>query len=141
MVYENPAAATPPYSNWLQRVGAWLIDYMIIVVVYLVGFAIVAATRSGALIFLFILAALGVAIYNRWYLMGSTGQSWGKKALNIKLVSEATGEPIGPVMAFVRDIAHIVDGIICDIGYLFPLWDAKRQTLADKIMSTVVVDV
>ena len=25
------------------------------------------------------------------------------------------------------------------VGYLFPLWDAKRQTLADKIMRTVVV--
>jgi len=33
--------------------------------------------------------------------------------------------------------AHIIDGLICNIGYLFPLWDAKRQTIADKIMSTV----
>jgi uncharacterized RDD family membrane protein YckC len=32
-----------------------------------------------------------------------------------------------------------VDGIICYIGWLFPLWDAKKQTLADKIMGTVVV--
>jgi hypothetical protein len=32
-----------------------------------------------------------------------------------------------------------VDSIICYVGYLFPLWDQQRQTLADKIMSTVVV--
>jgi hypothetical protein len=32
-----------------------------------------------------------------------------------------------------------VDTIICYIGWLFPLWDAKRQTIADKIMSTVCV--
>ena len=31
----------------------------------------------------------------------------------------------------------VVDAIICYIGYLFPLWDPKRQTLADKIMTTV----
>ena len=42
-------------------------------------------------------------------------------------------------MAFVRDLAHIVDSVICYIGYLFPLWDARRQTFADKIMSTVVL--
>ncbi len=29
--------------------------------------------------------------------------------------------------------------MICYIGYLFPLWDQKRQTLADKIMHSVVV--
>ncbi|MDQ1423726.1 MAG: hypothetical protein QOD72_1224, partial [Acidimicrobiaceae bacterium] len=34
--------------------------------------------------------------------------------------------------------AHVADSIICGIGYLFPLWDVKRQTLADKIMKTVV---
>ena len=44
-------------------------------------------------------------------------------------------------MAFVRDIAHILDSIICGlpIGWLWPLWDAKRQTWADKVMKTVVV--
>jgi hypothetical protein len=31
-----------------------------------------------------------------------------------------------------------VDSIICFVGYLFPLWDPKRQTIADKIMTTVV---
>jgi uncharacterized RDD family membrane protein YckC len=57
----------------------------------------------------------------------------------VKLVKESTGEPVGMLLAFVRDIAHIVDSIICYIGWLFPLWDTKRQTLADKIMSTVVL--
>ena len=42
-------------------------------------------------------------------------------------------------MAFLRDLAHFVDAVICYVGFLFPLWDSKRQTLADKIVSTVVV--
>ena len=37
--------------------------------------------------------------------------------------------------------AHGVDAIICYVGFLFPLWDAKRQTIADKIMSTVCVPI
>ena len=59
--------------------------------------------------------------------------------LNLRLVSEETGQPIGMLMAFVRDICHIIDGIICYVGFLFPLWDSKRQTLADKIVKTVVI--
>ena len=68
-----------------------------------------------------------------------TGQAWGRKALGIRLVGQATGQPIGAGAAFVRDLAHVVDSIICGIGYLFPLWDAQRQTLADKVCKTVVV--
>jgi uncharacterized RDD family membrane protein YckC len=88
---------------------------------------------------IFSILALAVVIYNRWIQAGKTGQSWGKKVLGIRLVSEQTGQPIGAGMAFLRDICHFVDGIICYIGFLFPLWDAKKQTLADKIMNTIVV--
>jgi RDD family len=37
-------------------------------------------------------------------------------------------------MAFVRDICHALDTLTFYIGWLFPLWDPKRQTFADKIM-------
>ena len=57
--------------------------------------------------------------------------------MNFKVVSERTGQPIGFAMSLVRQLAHFWTRIICYIGYLFPLWDHKRQTLADKIMSTV----
>jgi hypothetical protein len=40
-------------------------------------------------------------------------------------------------MSLVRQIAHYVDQIVCCVGYLWPLWDKKRQTLADKIVGTV----
>ena len=99
------------------------------------------ATGSAAIYFLFVIIGIAVTAYNRWYMAGKTGQSWGKKALHLSLISESTGQPIGAGMAFVRDIAHIVDSIICYVGWLFPLWDSKRQTLADKIMKTVVIPV
>jgi len=84
------------------------------------------------------LATLGLQIYNRWILQGRTGQSWGKQALKLRLLSESTGQPIGAGMAFVRDLAHIVDSLACYLGWLWPLWDAKRQTFADKLVKTVV---
>ena len=124
------------YANWIQRVAAYLIDLAPPVILLLVLVRIdVALTVIGWLL------ALGWIAYNRWYLGGTTGQSVGKKALNICLVREDTWQPIGILMAFVRDVCHLVDSVVCYVGFLFPLWDAKRQTLADKIVRTVVVPV
>jgi uncharacterized RDD family membrane protein YckC len=83
------------------------------------------------------LVALAYTIWNFGYRQGNTGSSVGKSMQKFKVVSEVTGQPLGFGMSFVRQLAHIVDAAICYIGFLFPLWDAKRQTLADKIMTTV----
>jgi uncharacterized RDD family membrane protein YckC len=132
----DPYAAIPTtnlYANWGQRVLAYLVDVAPIVILELIFF------RIFVIYLLVLLASVGWTIYNRWYKAGTTGQSLGKRVLNLRLVSEQTGEPIGMLMAFVRDICHLVDAIICYVGFLFPLWDAKRQTLADKIVKTVVI--
>ena len=41
-------------------------------------------------------------------------------------------------MNFVRQLCHYIDGILY-LGYLWPLWDYKRQTFSDKIMTTLVI--
>ena len=123
------------YANWGQRVGAYLIDYVPIFVLELIGII----SRNAFVWLLFILASLAWWIYNRCIQAGRTGQSLGKRTLHLRLISENTGEPIGGGMAFARDICHILDSLACYIGWLFPIWDAKRQTFADKIISTVVV--
>ncbi len=83
-------------------------------------------------------AAFGWSIYNRWFLAGRTGQTIGKRVARTWLVSQTTGRPVGPLDAFLRDLLHVLDGFGY-IGYLWPLWDEERQTLADKIAQTVVV--
>jgi uncharacterized RDD family membrane protein YckC len=150
------------YTPWLKRVGAWVIDSLPVFILSGVGQGLMYATgenncvsTSGdnsyygvactsqpsalglILAFVFGLAALAFAVWNYGYRQGTTGSSIGKSVLKFKVVSEKTGQPIGFGLSIVRQLAHFVDAIICYIGYLFPLWDSKRQTLADKIMSTV----
>ncbi len=139
-------APSTDYASWIHRVGAYLIDSLVTapfaILAVVLGRDTDAATGAptlNAMYFVFIALALVLSGYNRWYLAGRTGQSWGRKALSIRLVGEQTGQPIGPLLAFARDLAHFVDSVICYVGYLFPLWDKKRQTLADKIVKTVVV--
>ncbi|MGI3783463.1 MAG: RDD family protein, partial [Janthinobacterium lividum] len=84
------------------------------------------------------LGAFGLSIYNHYFLAGRTGQSYGKRVMKIWLVGRSTGRPIGPFDAFLRGLLHILDAYGY-VGYLWPLWDDERQTLADKLAQTVVV--
>lgn len=149
------------YASWGKRVGANLIDSipaLVYTVVFMIGYVNVIMSMitsvqgsgtyspdfSGLTVWIVVLVVLwlisiGWSIYNRWITAGRTGQSLGKRVMKIKLISEQTGRPIGAGNAFLRDIVHIVDGAAY-IGYLWPLWDEKRQTFADKIMQDIVVD-
>lgn len=129
-----PSTPSARYASWARRVSAFLIDALPLVLAE--G---VVGTRVPVLMWLGWLVGLGLAGYNRWIRAGKTGQSWGKKALRVKLVSGSTGQPIGVGVAFTRDIWHTLDTFTCYIGWLLPLWGAKRQTLADKILNTVVI--
>jgi uncharacterized RDD family membrane protein YckC len=155
-----------PLAGWGTRVAAYLIDvlvqlvgivpYVCGVVLFIAGAPSSKGTYSdyapvkeadttlmvlgGLLVLAGFGLMIGIQIWNRTFKQGRTGQSIGKKTMGIRLVDEGTGQPIGAAMAFVRDLAHILDQFAY-VGYLWPLWDAKRQTFADKILGTVVVEV
>ena len=124
--------AGPPLADWPLRFGAWFIDALIIVVPAQI---LSLGLRMPMLGLLWQLAAV---IY-LMYIQGTTGQTVGKKVLNIKLLREADGQVVGPGLSIGRYFVHIVDALPCLIGYFWPLWDAKKQTFADKILGTVVV--
>jgi uncharacterized RDD family membrane protein YckC len=159
------ALPTESYTPWVTRVLAFLIDNIPAAVVLGIGALIQALTvqqscvnditqydvnqycvsqQSGIGMLangLAWLVAVAYLVWNYGYRQGTTGSSLGKSVMKFKVVSETTGQPIGFGMSVVRQLAHFVDQIICYIGYLFPLWDAKRQTLADKIMTTVCLPI
>jgi uncharacterized RDD family membrane protein YckC len=85
------------------------------------------------------LIAVVFNIYNTVVRQGRTGYSFGKAAVGIRLVKESTRQPMGAGLCFVRQLAHYIDSLVCYLGWLWPLWDERKQTLADKIMGTVVV--
>ena len=153
------ATAPIPYASWIQRVGGYLVDMLVLIPGYLVvmigAFMAPAmmdttpgpngeidAGLSGAAVAVMLLgyaAVIGLHIWNRYIRMGRTGWSIGKQVVGIRLISESTGQPMGAGMAFVRDLAHVLDSLACYLGWLWPLWDQKRQTFADKLLTTVVI--
>ncbi|MFI2185518.1 RDD family protein [Streptomyces sioyaensis] len=155
------------YASWGARLCALLIDGLIVGLVpgILYGIAAIMAASSvndinscayddyqcradaasaGPPAFAFVLIGLaGLAAMAGGIFMlikeGNTGQTVGKKAMSIRVVREDTGQPLGFGMAFVRRLAHFLDSIACYIGWLWPLWDDKGQTFADKAVGSVVV--
>jgi uncharacterized RDD family membrane protein YckC len=149
------------YTPWFTRALAFLIDWIPYGIVVGIGSGIQAVTTEQSctesygyqvcttqgsgigMLAMWLLSLVGLAyiVWNLGYRQGTTGSSIGKSVMKFKVVSEKTGQPIGFGMSIVRQLAHFVDAIICYIGFLFPLWDAKRQTLADKIMTTVCLPI
>ncbi|MFE3758228.1 RDD family protein [Nocardia tengchongensis] len=151
------------YANWGARVGARLIDMLIVwgpyallaIISETAGKSKPTCTTSGysnytscdtgsfntlghICMLLAIVAIIGSALFLA-YQEGNTGQTVGKRVVGIRVIRETTGQPIGFGMAIVRYFAHIVDNLACYLGWLWPLWDDKKQTLGDKIMGTIVV--
>jgi uncharacterized RDD family membrane protein YckC len=139
--HQQMYAGMPPFAHWGQRFLATLVDALVLMVAYLpvvIGVAIGADPVSTFLALIGVVTVIGTMI---WMLVqeGRTGQTIGKKALGIRLLREIDGRPLGVGMAFVRRLAHFLDSFACYLGWLWPLWDAKKQTFADKVCSSVVI--
>jgi uncharacterized RDD family membrane protein YckC len=150
-----PHVRQPELAHWGLRVGSSIVDRLVEYVPALAAFAVLTSVagygpqylaswtaQSRVPMGLWALAnlvELGISAWNRWFRQGRTGRSLGKSAAHTLLVDATTGLPVGVGRAFLRDLAHILDALPLFLGFLWPLWDAQRQTFADKIVGTVVV--
>ncbi len=148
------------YTPWWARVAAWAVD----AVPLLLGWAIwetVAVTGAAMdcvtydnggvscrsvttpaidlLTVSMLVFTLGYLVWNHGYRQGVTGASLGKSVLRFRVLDEKTWQPVGFGASLLRLLVHLVDAAICFVGFLFPLWDPRRQTLADKLVGTVCV--
>ncbi|MEC3955230.1 RDD family protein [Nocardia sp. CDC153] len=153
------------YASWGARVGAYLIDAAIWILpgVILRTIAVTAGTSKvqctvtsgtyhttctggglNAVGLICMLLAFVVGLAGLLFIShqeGTTGQTPGKKVVGIRLIRESSGQPVGFGLAVGRRLLHIVDQLPClfPLGLLWPAWDAKKQTFADKIVGTIVV--
>ena len=128
---------TPP-AGWWTRVAARLIDELVQAVgtlPYVVGLVMLLGLQSsGATIYqsgdparqtdhvtviaglglttLGGILSLGIWLWNRVFHQGRTGQTIGKAAMKIVLISSSTGQPIGSASALAREIAHLADSFL-----------------------------
>jgi uncharacterized RDD family membrane protein YckC len=124
-----------PRASFGVRFLAALIDGVMLGVVGSILRAILGLDLSGAQ---GIQLVLGLAYFG--YLEGSaSGQTVGKKLMNIRVIDFNGGGPIGPGRAVIRFVARYLSGLACLVGYFWMLWDKEKQTWHDKLSTSVVV--
>ena len=157
-------ATSVQYAGWWQRVVATILDGVIVgvpsgIIAALAGggtktHSVIRVDQFGntvrgtAVDFnykgIFIAIALGI-LYRVVLEGGAKGQTVGKMAMKIAVRDKATGTSIGYGLAFVRwliaSILWLLFFVPGLIDVLFPLWDARHQTLHDKAAGSVVLQV
>lgn len=145
--YGGYAAAAPRYAGFWWRLLAGIIDGIIVgipvgVIAGALGLGATTATdgsvntalNGGGQLFSQIVGVLYAALFIAYW----NGQTPGKKICGLRVIKENGGRvEIGP--AFVRALVAIISGIVLLLGYLWMLWDPKKQTWHDKAAGTIVV--
>lgn len=147
------------YSGWWRRAGAFVIDGLIAYafaapgmlystfgpqedVECLIGGRLAlcsqpTSTTSAIAGFLMLAGIVGFLLL--YCLMASRGGSLGQRATGIRIVDARTGERVGAWRIFGRRLASYLSAIPCYLGFLWPLWDQRKQAWHDMIAKTVVV--
>ncbi len=132
-----PATVTNFAGFWIRLAGA-LIDGVVISVISFLVLVIYYALSSR---FSYFLLALIFSWLYYWLLIGLKGQTLGKMAVGIKVV-DAKGSLPGLGTAALREIlGKTISSIVFCLGYLWIIWDVKRQGWHDKMAVTYVVRV
>ncbi|MGH8867758.1 MAG: RDD family protein [Actinomycetes bacterium] len=82
---------------------------------------------------------LGTGLWNHVLRQGVTGRTVGKSVVGLVLVRRDTRQAVGPGTAFARSAAHVLDTLPLCLGWLMPLVDGRRRTVADRLCDTLVV--
>ncbi len=144
------------YADLINRIVAIIIDTIILWVVMAVislpfGMQammmgavtdpLAAAGMAGSAMLVSLLGAL-IGLGYFVYFEGTTGQTIGKKIVNIKVVRQ-DGKPMTYMDALIRTILRVIDGLPFAIPYLLGLVlvviNEKKQRLGDMAAKTLVV--
>jgi uncharacterized RDD family membrane protein YckC len=159
----RPAAAWAgrPLASWGSRLGATIIDLLIlliplVLVTVLVFVGLVDSDSStlaviGASLLFLLLVALVVLLYAPLLMMREgqrNGQTYGKQMLGIRVIRDS-GEPMSFGWAALREVvikqlavgfaSSIIPFIPFFLNYFWPLWDDQNRALHDFVASTHVV--
>lgn len=126
------------YAGFLRRLVAYLIDGVVITVMYVV-IAGVAWALSFIPEFIFSILII-VALFGYFAYMESSPRqaTLGKLAIGIK-VTDMAGKRLSFTQALLRNLGKIVSGMILAIGYIMAAFTEKKQALHDMMAGTLVV--
>jgi len=130
-----PAVRDGSVATFFPRLGALLVDYCILSVLWfgLVGAAALVDSAALGLLATFLGPALYFIIF--W---SAGGRTPGQRAAGLQLL-RTDGSRVGVRAAVVRYLGTLLSLPLFFLGYLWMLWDPAGQTWHDKLADTMVV--
>ncbi len=124
------------YATLPQRIGSALVDWALVLLVYLVALPFLARNQSVALL-------IAVAIALPWVyfclLEMSAGQAtYGKKLLGLA-VTDHVGDRLSLLQGSIRFIFKLLTGLMGGVGLFAAAYDRKMQGLHDRLAKSFVV--
>jgi uncharacterized RDD family membrane protein YckC len=141
-VFPSSTPATVKAGFWI-RVGAYLIDSIILFVVWLIvaGIAKVFPDWVQGIVGLLLIVSPLAYFMWMWSAQGPwPGQSLGMKALSLKVV-KTDGQLLTIWMAGARVLAMAIASIPLYLGLLWVAWDPNKQGWHDKMVGTYVLKI
>lgn len=132
------------YAGFWIRVGATLIDTMIMMIVLMVPLSIIYGEQywlGGEYIHGFWDVLLGYivpVVATIWFWLRFMGTP-GKMALKLKIVDAKTGNKLSTGQAIGRYFAYLVSMLPFGLGFIWIGIDSKKQGWHDKLAGSVVV--
>lgn len=128
------------YANYALRVKAFITDIFMIYAPILYVIAYVAMNGKDDFQSSQVAPLMGVILYGLIYgvLIGKFGQTPGKKAYEIKVVDDKSGEYIGFFRALWRFFLFLFTATTM-LGLFLPLYRRDKKALHDLICGTFVV--
>jgi uncharacterized RDD family membrane protein YckC len=144
-----PPCDNPPYSGFWRRVGAYIIDDILIIIGYsIVSFAVAsfmigagASSKSAArsmVAWVWLVLVVAPWLYCAFMESSNLQATVGKLALGIKVTGQ-DGERIGFGQATGRYFSHLLTAISFGVGYAMVVFTSRRQALHDMVARTYVV--
>jgi uncharacterized RDD family membrane protein YckC len=125
-------------SPW-RRLTAWLIEFVIVVVLLFSGIVVGSILANGSLFFGFVVGLSALWLYFAGFESSPQQSTLSGRFLGTK-VTDIQGEPLTFTRATSRHFAMYLSALTpIAIGYLMAFWTKRRQTLHDYLTSTVVV--
>ena len=123
------------YASRLQRLGAWLIELVVVAALLLVGLILGGSSYFAG----FVIALTAIWLYFAALESSSVQSTLSGRILGLR-VTDLDGEPISFNRATVRHFAMYLSAVTpFAVGYLMAFWTKRRQTLHDYVSSTIVV--
>jgi uncharacterized RDD family membrane protein YckC len=164
LAFGGPVTARYTLAGWWRRVGAHLLDGIVIVALALIllvaitapfsiGFFVNDTVGAGAvivgLVFACICIFVAALVYAPAMMARTNGRTLGRMATGIRVV-RASGEPMTFGFAMLREVVvkwllfnaiggSITFGIAPLVDYLWPLWDEENRALHDYVVNTRTV--